>query len=54
MGVREMCANLMQAFKGDFMKLNKEAVSVMYEAAANPSDHKNIVGIGQGVGRSIQ
>lgn len=42
------------AFKGDYMKLNKEAVSVMYEAAANPSDHKNIVGIGQGVGRSIQ
>jgi hypothetical protein len=42
------------AFKGDFMKLNKEAVSVMYEAAANPNDHKNIVGIGQGVGRSIQ
>ncbi|KAL6703485.1 hypothetical protein ACN47E_009583 [Coniothyrium glycines] len=42
------------AFKGDFMKLNKEPVSVLYEAAANPSDHKNIVGIGQGVGRSIQ
>jgi hypothetical protein len=42
------------AFKGDFMKLNKEAVSVLYESAANPSDHKNIVGIGQGVGRSVQ
>jgi hypothetical protein len=42
------------AFKGDFMKLNKEAVSVLYESAANPSDHKNIVGIGQGVGKSIQ
>ena len=42
------------AFKGDFMKLNKEPVSVLYEAAANPSDHKNIVGIGEGVGRSIQ
>ncbi|KAH5125983.1 hypothetical protein HBI73_099610 [Parastagonospora nodorum] len=42
------------AFKGDFMKLNKEPVSVMYEAAANPSDHKSIVGIGEGVGRSIQ
>jgi hypothetical protein len=42
------------AFKGDFMKLNKEPVSVMYEAAANPSDHKTIVGIGEGVGRSIQ
>jgi hypothetical protein len=42
------------AFKGDFMKLNKEAVSVLYEAAANPTDHKSIVGIGQGVGRSVQ
>lgn len=42
------------AFKGDFMKLNKEPVSVLYESAANPADHKNIVGIGQGVGRSIQ
>jgi hypothetical protein len=42
------------AFKGDFMRLNKEPVSVMYEAAANPSDHKSIVGIGEGVGRSIQ
>ncbi|BBN10769.1 hypothetical protein MPTK1_5g06260 [Marchantia polymorpha subsp. ruderalis] len=42
------------AFKGDFMKLNREPVSVLYEAAANPTDHKTIVGIGQGVGRSIQ
>jgi hypothetical protein len=42
------------AFKGDFMKLNKEPVSVLYEAAANPSDHKIMQGIGEGVGRSIQ
>jgi hypothetical protein len=42
------------AFKGDFMKLNKEPVNVLYEAAANPSDHTTIVGTGQGVGRSIQ
>jgi hypothetical protein len=42
------------AFKGDFMKLNKEPVSVLYEAAANPSDHKVLQGIGEGVGRSIQ
>lgn len=42
------------AFKGDFMKLNKEAVSVLYEAAANPNDHKLPTGIGEGVGRSIQ
>jgi hypothetical protein len=41
-------------FKGDFMKLNREAVSVLYESAANPSDHKNVVGIGEGVGRSVQ
>lgn len=27
-------------FKGDFMKLNREPVDVLYEAAANPSDHK--------------
>jgi hypothetical protein len=41
-------------FKGDFMKLNKEAVSVLYESAANPADHKAIVGTGQAVGRSVQ
>lgn len=27
-------------FKGEFMKLNKEPVSFLYEAAANPADHK--------------
>lgn len=42
------------AFKGDYMKLNKEPVSVLYEAAANPSDHKAIVGTDLGVGRQIQ
>lgn len=42
------------AFKGDFMKLNKEAVSVLYEAAANPGDHKSIVGTEMGIGRQIQ
>ena len=42
------------AFKGDFMKLNKDAVSVMYESAANPNDHKLALGIGEGVGRSVQ
>jgi hypothetical protein len=41
-------------FKGDFMKLNKEPVNVLYEAAANPGDHKSIVGTAEGVGRSIQ
>lgn len=32
-------------FKGDFMPLNKEPVNVLYEAAANPSDHKVIQGL---------
>lgn len=41
-------------FKGDFLKLNREPVSVLYEAAANPSDHKLTQGIGQGVGRNVQ
>jgi len=31
-------------FKGDFMKLNREPVEFLYEAAANPHDHKPIVG----------
>ncbi|KAF1350596.1 DUF1000-domain-containing protein [Lizonia empirigonia] len=42
------------AFKGDFMKLNKEPVSVLYEAAANPADHKAIARVKEGVGRGIQ
>ncbi|KAF2682206.1 DUF1000-domain-containing protein [Lentithecium fluviatile CBS 122367] len=41
-------------FKGDFMKLSKEPISFLYEAAANPSDHKTIVGTREGVGRSVQ
>jgi hypothetical protein len=41
-------------FKGDFMKLSKEPISFLYEAAANPSDHKSIVGTREGVGRGIQ
>lgn len=32
-------------FKGDFMPLNREPVSVLYEAAANPQDHKLIQGL---------
>lgn len=42
------------AFKGDFMRLNREAVSVMYESAAQVGDHKVLQGIGEGVGRSVQ
>ena len=32
-------------FKGDYMKLNREAVNVLYEAAPNPNDHKVIQGL---------
>jgi hypothetical protein len=32
-------------FKGDFTKLNREPVEVLYEKAANPKDHAPIVGI---------
>jgi hypothetical protein len=41
------------AFKGEFMRLSKEPVSVLYEAAANPADHKGIVGIARGVGSNV-
>ncbi|EON61059.1 hypothetical protein W97_00270 [Coniosporium apollinis CBS 100218] len=37
-------------FKGEFMKLNKEPVNFLYEAAANPADHKTIVGTREGMG----
>lgn len=30
-------------FKGDWAPLNREAVQVLYEAAANPADHKTLV-----------
>lgn len=42
------------AFKGDYMKLSKEPVSVLFEAAANPKDHKAIVGTKLGTGWGIQ
>ena len=32
-------------FKGDFTKLNREPIEVLYEKAANPKDHAPIVGI---------
>ncbi|KAI5301389.1 hypothetical protein KEM56_001782 [Ascosphaera pollenicola] len=32
-------------FKGDFTPLNREPVTVMYESAANPKDHKIIQGL---------
>ncbi|KAF2143646.1 uncharacterized protein K452DRAFT_224878 [Aplosporella prunicola CBS 121167] len=42
------------AFKGEYMRLNREPVNFLYEAAANPSDHKvkgtTGLGMGSGVG----
>lgn len=32
-------------FKGEWMHLNRGPVDVMYEAAANPSDHKMVAGV---------
>lgn len=32
-------------FKGEYLALNREPVSVLYEAAANPSDHVAIQGL---------
>jgi hypothetical protein len=32
-------------FKGQFMALNREPVSFLYEAAANPNDHVSIPGL---------
>ena len=39
-------------FKGEFAALNREPVSVLYEAAANPKDHAVIQGL-ENVGRSM-
>lgn len=33
-------------FKGEFMRLNREPVEVLYERAANPRDHAPVVGTG--------
>jgi len=41
-------------FKGDFMKLSKEPINFLYEAAANPGDHKKIVGTDEAMGTQIQ
>jgi hypothetical protein len=32
-------------FKGEYMALNREPVTFLYEAAANPSDHVAIQGL---------
>lgn len=33
-------------FKGEFLAVNREAVEVLYEKAANPRDHTLIQGVG--------
>ncbi|KAI9686461.1 MAG: hypothetical protein M1820_010620 [Bogoriella megaspora] len=40
-------------FKGEYMRLNKEPVNFLYEAAANPGDHKAIVGTKQGMSSGL-
>lgn len=40
-------------FKGEWMRLNREPVSFLYEAAANPSDHKMVAGVKGGVGSQL-
>ncbi|KAI9849323.1 MAG: hypothetical protein M1837_004783 [Sclerophora amabilis] len=41
-------------FQGEFMRLSREPVNFLYEAAANPGDHKPVVGtanlMGSGIG----
>lgn len=39
-------------FKGSHMALNREPISVLYEAAANPSDHVAIQGV-DGITRNV-
>lgn len=41
-------------FKGEFMRLSRKPVEVLYERAANPKDHAPVVGTGgilEGAGR---
>ncbi|KAK5120540.1 hypothetical protein LTR85_006196 [Meristemomyces frigidus] len=40
-------------FKGEWMKLSREPVNFLYEAAANPSDHKMVSGVGTMLGSNI-
>lgn len=40
-------------FKGEWMKLSREPVNVLYEAAANPRDHKLAQGVGERMGSHI-
>lgn len=40
-------------FKGEWMKLSREPVTFIYEAAANPADHKLAAGVSERMGHSI-
>ncbi|KAK5717817.1 hypothetical protein LTR15_008658 [Elasticomyces elasticus] len=40
-------------FKGEWMKLSREPVNFLYEAAANPADHKMVSGVGARLGSHI-
>lgn len=40
-------------FKGEWMKLSREPVNFLYEAAANPSDHKMVSGVRGEVGSRL-
>jgi len=40
-------------FKGEWMKLSREPLNFLYEAAANPGDHKLASGVGERLGSNI-
>lgn len=40
-------------FKGEWLRLAREPVSFLYEAAADPRDHTLPAGVGEGVGSGI-
>ena len=40
-------------FKGEFMPLSKEPVSVLYESAANPADHKRVPVVGMAAAHGL-
>jgi hypothetical protein len=40
-------------FKGEWMKLSREPVNFLYEAAANPKDHTLPAGVGERLGSNI-
>jgi len=40
-------------FKGEWMPLNREPISFLYEAAANPADHKLVTGVKGEVGSRL-